>query len=130
MRPPGETQRSLRLPRSAGQMRALAFTPSGELLAATADGPNVSVWDVAQQHRRMECRLSGRTLRALALSSDAARLVACSDDGTVGCWRLRSGRLEATFSAPAAITTLSVTRDGNFVAGSWPAAAAHGLVRS
>jgi WD40 repeat protein len=116
----GKTQRTIRLPKAAGHVRALAFTPSGELLAVTADGPALSVWDVLQQRKRHDCSVSGRTVRGLALSSNAAWLVAGSEDGSVRCWKVGSGRLTGNFAWHASVTALAVSRDGRSIAAAGP----------
>jgi WD40 repeat protein len=116
----GKTERTIRLPKAAGRIRALGFTPTGDLLAVTADGPALSIWDVLQQRKRLDCSVSGRTVRGLALSSNAAWLAAGSEDGSVGCWKVGSGRLASCFTWHASMTALAVARDGHAVAGAGP----------
>ncbi|HEY1295730.1 MAG TPA: phosphotransferase [Chloroflexota bacterium] len=119
----GRTQRSVRLPRlphSAGTLRALAFTPSGDLLAVTADGPNLCVWHVARQQQRLRCTLGGRAVRSVALSSNATWLAAAGDDGTVCCWKLADGRPRASFAAHASVMAVAVSRDGHLIAAAGP----------
>jgi len=116
----GRTRRSLRLPRSAGSLRALAFAQSGDLMAVTTDGPIVCVWDVARQQKRVSVNIGGQTVRGLAVSSNAAWLVAGSDDGMVRCWKLAGGRLLGSFWARGAVTALAVSRDGRFIASAGP----------
>jgi WD40 repeat protein len=116
----GKTERTIRLPKAAGHLRALAFTPTGDLRAVTVDGPTLSIWDVLQQRKCRDCGVSGRTVRALALSSNAAWLVAGGEDGNVGCWKVGSGRLAASFNARASVTALAVSRDGRAIAGVGP----------
>ncbi len=116
----GKTTCTVRLPKAAGQVRALAFTPAGDLLAVTTDGPALSIWDVDQQRKRHACAVSGRTVRGLALSSNAAWLVASGEDGSVGCWRVGSGRPAASFTWHASVTALAVAGDGHALAAAGP----------
>jgi hypothetical protein len=116
----GRTRRTTRLPRSAGDLRALAFTPSGQLLAVTVDGLDVRVWDVLERRTRLECRVSGRAVRGVALSSNAAWLAAGGDDGLLHCWKVANGRLAASLDLHASFTALAVTRDARAIAAAGP----------
>jgi YD repeat-containing protein len=121
----GRTDRTLRLPRSAGSLRGLAFVATGRLLAVTSDGPNLGVWDALEAHRLHELVCSARPLRAVALSSSGAWLAAASADGTLRTWRLDTGRLVAAFNLAGSSSALAVSPDGRYLA----AAAARGKVR-
>jgi hypothetical protein len=116
----GRTQRNVRLPRDAGSLRALAFTHSGDLVAVTADGPHLTVWDVLEQRAGQACSVGGLVVRSVALSSNAAWLVAAGDDGSLHCWKAASGRLSASFAPHSAITALAVSRDGRSIAAAGP----------
>ncbi|MBV9597386.1 MAG: hypothetical protein JOZ87_11010 [Chloroflexi bacterium] len=116
----GRTRRSVRLPRGAGNTRALAFTASGDLLAVTTHGSNLRVWDVVARRERFACSVGGRTLRGVALSSNAACLVASGDDRTLHCWKVASGRLAGSFAPHGSVTALAVSRDGRSIAAAGP----------
>jgi hypothetical protein len=116
----GRTQRSVRLPREAGNLWGLAFTQSGDLIAVTADGPDLTIWDVLERRTRRACSVGGHAVRSVALSSNAAWLVAAGDDGRLHCWKVSSGRLAASFAPHSAIGALAVSRDGRSVATAGP----------
>jgi hypothetical protein len=121
----GRTERTLRLPRSAGSLRGLAYSATGRLVAVTSDGPNLGVWDAVEARRLQDLVCSARPLRALALSSSGAWLAAASADGTLRTWRLDTGRLVAAFSLAGSSSALALSPDGRYVA----AAAARAKVR-
>ncbi|MBV9578085.1 MAG: hypothetical protein JO057_05795, partial [Chloroflexi bacterium] len=116
----GRTLRTLRLPRSAGAPRALAFTPAGDLLALAVDGRRLGIWDVRLQRERQVFCISGRTLRSVALSSNGAWLAAASDDGGLQCWKVASGRPLSTDVPHASVTALAVARNGRCIAAAGP----------
>jgi WD40 repeat protein len=120
----GRTERTVRLPRSAGSLRGLAFSASGQLLAVTADGPNLRTWHVVEARRLHELVCSGRPLRAAALSSDGKWLAAATADGMLRAWRVDTGRLLAAFRLAGPASALAISPDGRFAA-----AVARGQVR-
>jgi hypothetical protein len=125
----GTTERTLRLPRAAGHLQALAYASTGQLLAVTSDGPNLVVWDASQQTRLYELLCSGRSVRAVALSDSGGWLVAATEDGMLRCWELGTpgglatwlGRrttphLVAAFAQPAPVNAIAVASDGRTLA--------------
>jgi hypothetical protein len=120
----GRTERTLHLPRSAGSLRGLAFSPSGQLLAVTVDGPNLRTWGVVEARRLHELVCGGRPLRAAAVSSDGKWLAAATADGMLRAWRVETGRLHAAFKLAGSASALAVSPDGRYVA-----AVARGQVR-
>lgn len=62
-------------------VKALAFSPSGKLLASAGQDRRLTVWDVASGAKRREWHLLDE-VRALAFSADGRHLVTGNDDGT------------------------------------------------
>jgi WD40 repeat protein len=62
-------------------VKALAFAPSGKVLASSGQDRRLTLWDVATGEKRREWHLLDE-VRALAFSSDGRHLVTGNDDGT------------------------------------------------
>ncbi|MBM4050282.1 MAG: hypothetical protein FJ279_34740, partial [Planctomycetes bacterium] len=71
-------------------LRALAFSPSGKLLAAGAANATAAVWDASSGRavRTVRSSDSKATLRSIAFSPDETLLAAGGDDWTVHIWNL------------------------------------------
>jgi WD40 repeat protein len=78
-----------------GAVTAVAFAPTGRLLATGSADTTVRVWDA--QTRQEISTLHGPSERvgAVAFSQDGQHLVAGSDDGNLYLWSLVNARLEA-----------------------------------
>lgn len=79
-------------------VRALAFSPDGELLASGSYDPIVRLWDARDGTIAKE--LSGHTgwVRALAFSPDGELLATASDDNTVCLWSVTDGMALRVFT--------------------------------
>jgi WD40 repeat protein len=101
-----------RLPKHPQEIRAIAFTPTGDHIAS-ASGFTVRLHDVRGQEIR---RFSGHTgtIRCLAFSPDGKRLLTGGDDKFVRLWDAGGGREIQRFSRHAApITALAFIPDAN-----------------
>ena len=67
--------------------KALAFTPSGTVLASGGQDRRLILWDVKTGVKQREWHLEGE-VRALAFAPDGRHLVVGNDDGTLYVLRL------------------------------------------
>lgn len=101
-------------------VRAVVFSPNGELLATAADA-SVSLWDaLVPTGPRPEIQLlEGHTeeVSCLAFSPNGNLVVSGSDDSTLRLWDISTGVSTATFEGhTSTITAITFSTDGNFIA--------------
>jgi WD40 repeat protein len=74
-----------------GRLRALAFSPRGEMLATVTDGQVADLWLVpsGRRHHRLRGHTGG--VNSVEFSADGRLVVTASDDGTVRAWRVSDG---------------------------------------
>jgi WD40 repeat protein len=72
-----------------GRVTALAFGPSGGLLAAAGEDGSVKVWNI-RGGRNATRTLRGHSgpVRAVSFSADGQRLVSAGQDGTIRIWSM------------------------------------------
>jgi WD40 repeat protein len=102
---------------------ALAFSPSGSLLASADDRGNLSIWDVATWTRRRSTKASDAGVWGLCFSPDGRTLAAACGDAKVRLWDPITGqvmlaleghaqRVNAVVFAPDGATLASASHDG------------------
>ena len=106
------------LPMPGGLVEALAFSPDGRRLAASAAGGGITVWDVTT--RRLLARPDGLAT-AMAFSADGRSLAAGMADrqgeGVVIVWDVATGRRLARRDGPGGrISALVYATDGALLA--------------
>ena len=81
---------------STSAVRALAFSPTGGLLATATDGGVTQIWDASSG--QVSVTLSGHTslVMDVAFSADGKRLATASRDGTAKLWDPATGQLLLT----------------------------------
>ncbi len=79
-------------------IRTLAFSPNGRLIASGSEDHTVMIWQVKTGRRR--CLLKGHTnwLTSVAFSPDGQTLASASYDQTIALWDLRHGTQVRTLS--------------------------------
>ena len=101
------------------QLYAIAFSPSGHILAAAGYGDKITLWDLTS--KKIETNLSINQpaegfVNKLIFSPDGEHLVAGSRDGSIRLWRTHS-RTQTWFSEPSSnehgtvITALAFSPD-------------------
>jgi WD40 repeat protein len=108
-----------------GSILAIAYSPDGELLAASDSTGEIRVWSVSRDriaHKEIgQCLFAcaGHTnwVRAIAFSPDGRYLASSSDDLTISLWDLHAeGACIRTFGAGIHSFGLSFSPDGRYLA--------------
>jgi len=85
-----------KLPGHANQVRALAFSPDGKLLAAAGGSPaqfgEIKLWDVAGRKELRTIRGHRDNIFAVAFSPDGKMLATCSYDRMIKLWDVATGK--------------------------------------
>ncbi|KAF8535306.1 quinon protein alcohol dehydrogenase-like superfamily [Trichophaea hybrida] len=84
-----------------GSVNAVAYSPSGHILASASGDKNLALWDPstgALRDLQLRCTLNGHSdwVRAVAFSPDGKLLATGSDDKSVKLWDILSGELRCT----------------------------------
>ncbi|MFV1964383.1 MAG: WD40 repeat domain-containing protein, partial [Pirellulaceae bacterium] len=82
-------------------MRAVAFSPDRQLLAAGGRNGLVRLWSLADGSVLQEYAAHEQRIRGLAFSPDASTLVSCGEDGTIRVFRL-DGKEDYVLDCPGA----------------------------
>ncbi len=93
---------------SVGLINDLAFSPDGNLLAASGVLGTINVWDFT--NRAVQTQFAGHRgpVNALAFSSDGEHLASAGDDGTIRLWDIPSHQAIGMFRDPRNSAVLCV----------------------
>ncbi|HLY10002.1 MAG TPA: WD40 repeat domain-containing protein [Planctomycetota bacterium] len=99
------------------ELRALAFSPDGLLLASAggeeSGGDEIALWIVATGLRRSTFAHRTGTISAMAFSPDSASLAVGEGDGRIRILDARTGEEQVAFSGrPGRVTCLAYSFDG------------------
>ena len=96
---------------------SLAFSPNGQVIAASLDSLGIYFWNVSSriQVGRVLVGHSGE-IRDLAFSPDGAMLASAAADNTVRLWRIRDGTLIEKIEHPGVVRSVAFTAAGDFLA--------------
>jgi WD40 repeat protein len=99
----------------AGGVRALAFHPTGRMLAAASLVRTVCVWDV--QSGRLMRELAGHedAVNCVAYSPDGRRLASAADDHTVRLWDAATGAALGVTELDTQVKVLCFGPDGRLL---------------
>ncbi len=79
----------------ANQVRAVAFSPDGKLIAAAGGDParfgEIKIWSVAERKELRAMRGHRDNIFAIAFSPDGAKLATCSYDRLIKIWDVATG---------------------------------------
>ena len=95
------------------EVSAIAWHPTGKLMASGAQDGSVNVWD---KRGDLQYALPAHNARvsALTFSPDGRQLVTASLDQTIKIWRVRDGSLQHTLSGyQQAVTDVEFVADGS-----------------
>ncbi|MDR0328022.1 MAG: WD40 repeat domain-containing protein [Planctomycetaceae bacterium] len=81
-------------------VKCLDIEPQGQLLALGGDDHVVRLWNVREGKFVTQLREHRESIRGLAFSPDAARLVTVDQDGKIHVWNAQNGRLLRTLREP------------------------------
>lgn len=99
-------------------MRGLAFSPDGRMLAAVGQDGRLSIWDITSGQRLHQIQADRRRLRSVEFSPDGSK-VACGGEGlNVTVFDVRSGELLHTLpSRPGKVLTMLFLDNDRLVTG-------------
>jgi serine/threonine-protein kinase len=96
-----------------GPIFAVAFSPSGAVLATGSEDHTAKLWDAATGKELHTFVGHGAPIGALAFSSDGERLVTGSWDQSAKLWEVASGKELLTLPRqPGAIDSVAISADG------------------
>jgi WD40 repeat protein/nucleoside phosphorylase len=101
----------------AAPVRAVAFNPTGELLATAHVGGAIQLWDAETGHALRTFEEHSDTVQGLAFSPGGTVLASVCDDGTVILWDVEHGRpLHTLLGHREGVTSVAFSPDGKVLA--------------
>lgn len=100
----------------SGTVSALAFSPSGTLLASASWDGTARLWDVTSGTEIIDFVGHADRVTDVAFSADGARVATASWDGTVRLWDAATGFELASFAHGAEVNSVALSADGTRIA--------------
>lgn len=114
-----EAQHLFQSYQSPGAVAALAWSPTGLLLASCdVQGMDVLIWDVGSRRPFTAYRSQGSKVNTLAWSPDGTRLAAACTDGIIQIWRIGSNERGRVYQSMTTdnLFALAWSPDGEIIA--------------
>lgn len=100
----------------SGQIRAVAITPGGRIIASGGADKTINIWDLVSGNSIYTLSDHTNWVRGVAFSPDGKTLVSCSADKTLKIWNVSTGKLIQTLTGHAnGVSAVSITPDGKTI---------------
>lgn len=111
----------LRMLTTGSPIRSLAFSPSGERLAAGYDDHTVGIWRLGDYQHLATLRGHTSSVRSIRFAPTGGTLASGSDDETVRIWQVSDGAFLRMLRVPAcSVESIAFSPDGSLLAvGGW-----------
>jgi WD40 repeat protein len=111
----------LRMLTTGSPIRSVAFSPSGELLAAGYDDHTVGLWRVSDYSQVRTLKGHSSSVRSVVFASEGGFLASGSEDETVRLWNVADGESRRRLRLPGCpVESIALSPDGRLLAvGGW-----------
>jgi WD40 repeat protein len=99
-----------------GNVRSVAFSPDGRLLASGSNDNMIKLWEVASGRELHTLRGHNDYVTSVAFSPDGRFLASSSWDKTVKLWEVVTGRWLTRFEHENYVTSIAFSPDGQLLA--------------
>ncbi|KAF2628850.1 hypothetical protein BU25DRAFT_466759, partial [Macroventuria anomochaeta] len=101
----------------SGGVRAVVFSPDGQLVASAADEETVRVWETATGACRSELKGHSGNVTAVVFSPDGQLVASAADDETVRVWETATGACRSELKGHSgSVRAVVFSRNGQLVA--------------